>query len=908
MSVPLINITTFKSLPTEGKVPLSPYDDKTFDFITTTYKLNNTHNVFEQNFLLSTPISSACRLTKTKSNLIPIQETNNSNYIVLDFDNMTSPEDADNVIEFFQNNNYTINIFKSKSYNTLKKGEMSFNIKAVLMFDKCYIDESCGLKPKECREAIINYLNDVLGSYCEVDSAAAVENSHQAPTYNPGCLYYNEGKDFYIPNLKDYVMVKPSPMSINFEQDITGWFYNHLITQYGAVFKSGSNNDVFSVHLPIEMKSKFGYFWSRQSPYILQHPQKSKNINMFSDFIKSPDGKEYIKKQHVRTFVDAFEALPGYHFDSRYFTINPIIESKVEYFIKYNDILVVKGIMGSGKSEVIHQLLNIQKSRVLLLTMRRSLAMDMATKYRIKNYIDDLNNNTKTQYKVGDSLVIQIDSLHKINPNDFDYVVIDEFESLCLYVDNNLKNSSHYVKNMKYLRELFAKKLLLADAFMNSLTLKLHFNNRKMEYITNDYKDVCNVFIYKHKQTFVNFLEQLTIDKKSDEFITCSFGTLNELKSVERILQEHGLRVISITSETTDDAKKVIYKIFEEKHHNKYDVVLFSPTITVGVSILNNVKHHFHFDSGKSIDPISSIQMLKRSRTVENIHIFIKGNQTYFKSYSVNYLNEQVTSNIKDYLNDMRNIIFYNVDNDTLSELGVFVNTFVAHNNFFSNGHENTFKFLLTQQFKNIREINEDIPHIKFEQYRKEISKDNKISTLFDNISSMSNMNVTHDISELNYLQTKKRTNDEEREMLFLEVKEMFPKLNEDVIFNITKTYTKDKQYINKLNAFIIFNTKRNMIDNIITSYALSNISKIFSKHNEDDYIKLLKYMLKLPDIKLQEFYSKNELKTLDVTYSKYGNSFSWFLSRIGFNKINGGLKVSTEFKNHINSILKICM
>jgi ASC-1-like (ASCH) protein len=829
--------------------------------------------------------------------LQPLANPENNNYIVLDFDKVSSQEDVDYIIEYFKNNNYTINIFKSKSYGVDNK----FNIKAVMMFDSILLTNNT---MKDIKEAIVNYLNTILYMYCETDIASAKTASYQAPTHNEGNLFYNEGVEFNVVNLISYLAKKPDLLSINFDNDSTGWFYNHLISQYGAQFKASGNPATLSVSLPTETKSKFSYFWTKSAPYLLQHPQKSKNVNMFRDFAQSASGKEYIRGQHLKLLDKAFSNLPGHKVNSRYFTI----DNRIKQLVDLNDILVIKGIMGSGKSSVIQEFLNTHPSRVLLLTMRRSLALDMSEKYNVKNYINDLNNNTREQYKPGDSLVIQVDSLHKVNPEDFSYVVIDEFESLCLYVDSNLKNSTQYVKNIKYLKILLEKPMVLADAFINDFTLKLHFKDRHIDYITNTYKDTCQVFVYEHKQTFITLLEQVALRKKSDEFITCSFGTLAELFSVERLLQDHGIRVISITSDTTDEAKEILYKLFQEKHHNKYSVILFSPTITVGVSILNNVKHHFHFDSGKSVDPISSIQMLKRSRTVDTIHIFIKGKQTTFKSYDVEYLNEIASKNIREYLDDSRNIIFYNIDTDTLSKVGIFVNHFVAHSNFFLNDHENTFKFLLTQQFENIRKIEDDVPHHKFEQYRKDISSDTSYLSIFDNIDKLSEMSREYEISDITYLKGKRRTENEERELLFLEVKEKFPKLDDNMVLDITKEYNRDRQYIDKLNGFIIFVTKKDSstLKHLIEQYALSNVSKIFSADNRDDYIKLLKFMSTIIDVKLQDAYSINDLKRLNKQYTSNNVNFSWFLGKIGYSTKNSGLVLTYKFRKFISTIMSV--
>ena len=75
-----------------------------------------------------------------------------------------------------------------------------------------------------------------------------------------------------------------------------------------------------------------------------------------------------------------------------------------------------------------------------------------------------------------------------------------------------------------------------------------------------------------------------------------------------------------------EDVKKLIYELFNEKYHNKYDVILFSPTITVGISIMNNVTHSFHYDEGKSVDTISSIQMKLRIiyiNTIVSLRLYV---------------------------------------------------------------------------------------------------------------------------------------------------------------------------------------------------------------------------------------------------------------------------------------------
>lgn len=104
-----------------------------------------------------------------------------------------------------------------------------------------------------------------------------------------------------------------------------------------------------------------------------------------------------------------------------------------------------------------------------------------------------------------------------------------------------------------------------------------------------------------------------------------SFSTLSEFKTVESLLIKSNLKVISINSNTNRFIRDNIFTEYFKKKYVNYDCILFSPSITVGVSIMNNISHHFHFDNSASIDAITSIQMVKRSRLASNIHIFVEG-------------------------------------------------------------------------------------------------------------------------------------------------------------------------------------------------------------------------------------------------------------------------------------------
>ena len=118
------------------------------------------------------------------------------------------------------------------------------------------------------------------------------------------------------------------------------------------------------------------------------------------------------------------------------------------------------------------------------------------------------------------------------------------------------------------------------------------------------------------------------IKEAKQGYITVSAGSTKLLKTLEMIFENAGISYFTISAETTKREKELVYKELQ-KINPKWRVIMYSPTITVGISILADSDHHFHIDRGNSMDVISSIQMIKRNRSAKNIHMFLQEIQKY---------------------------------------------------------------------------------------------------------------------------------------------------------------------------------------------------------------------------------------------------------------------------------------
>ena len=151
------------------------------------------------------------------------------------------------------------------------------------------------------------------------------------------------------------------------------------------------------------------------------------------------------------------------------------------------------------------------------------MAQDFAKKYSIKLYNAD-------KYEIGDSLVVQFDSLWKYNIKFFDIVIMDEFISLMMHSRNNLNNNSF---NIAKFFGCFQKKLVIADAFLTGYENFLLNKETNIHLIDNDYRDDTQLYSYTSPNYFIlNFHVILQLIK----LFLYAIIIINNIKKVSLLL------------------------------------------------------------------------------------------------------------------------------------------------------------------------------------------------------------------------------------------------------------------------------------------------------------------------------------------------------------------------------------
>jgi hypothetical protein len=254
---------------------------------------------------------------------------------------------------------------------------------------------------------------------------------------------------------------------------------------------------------------------------------------------------------------------------------------------------------------------------------------------------------------------------------------MDEITSLLNYSlsQHNLK---HYDDNLRlFLASGLHLKTVLLDAFIIDYPWE-----RKEIGIYNHFRENHDVFIYEDKKMFIDLLKR---DIRNGLRVCVSS---NEKKFLEQLHDEFPESILHT-------AENKLLEAYIQQPDIKEEVILFSPTITVGVSIMRPFDRHYHYDTGNTIEPIDSIQMIRRARNVDEIHIFLRAKSSYLMT-NLNRITRTLNKFvIKDSWGNITDI----------SEIGkLFANVIRIHN-IMKNSSKYAFLYMLQDQFLNINII-----------------------------------------------------------------------------------------------------------------------------------------------------------------------------------------------------------
>ena len=316
--------------------------------------------------------------------------------------------------------------------------------------------------------------------------------------------------------------------------------------------------------------------------------------------------------------------------------ISEILKERIDINFSSKNIFI-KAPMGYGKTTQLFKYLNDNLDKtIIFVTPRVALAdeyFDLLQDLRFKHY----KESSIPDYDDAEKLIIQIDSLHKIQLN-YDIVIIDEIETTLYHLTNCVKLKKVCFNKFT---ELIgnSKKIIAMDANLNKDTVKIFencFPEKKIkidEYKFPTFENIdCQINIgkrginKKHAATVLNYL-------KDNKKVACPVFSLSYLKnlceSINKALPD--CKVLLVSSEN---------KIKSVNEFDKYDLVIYTSTLQCG----NNFNKK-HFDI---ICPLISTiqssaklysQQILRIRQFEKLHLFIDNSNYRKKIYDDESLN-----------------------------------------------------------------------------------------------------------------------------------------------------------------------------------------------------------------------------------------------------------------------------
>lgn len=777
-----MDLTIFKT-KNNKKFPESPYDDNSFIFENVKVQdLYQAYQILVSNNVLCLPldIDTPLRTQRTVLNLSKVSRKT-YNYIILDIDCNTAYK-KDVILDYFKD--YKCILGKSRSYN----GSDNFNLKCIL--------ECSNLRKDELEILRLKIARDLL-DFCEISTDSTKITGFYAPLLKSNILINNtNGIIAEKVNLKKSDFYQNIDIDLEFETtDLTErslYTFKHLGYKFLET-KDGSTRYTLNNDL---------YFWNPTYPTYLFTENALKTINVYQTVIKGIR-ELLVYKKHFTGFENSKKINKQYisKFD---------IQKEIQQFAdSKNTAMYIKSPMGSAKSSAIKEIIDLclqKEQKILIITPRISVAQDYYKKY--KNIEDNFLNKKVELYldnpKRFDVLICQYDSIFKYVMFDFDLVIFDEFESIITYSIDPMTNN---FKNFEFLYKIINSKinLLVADAFLTGFEKKLI--KRKTEIIIeNDYRDTSNIISLKTKEIFLGTL--LSVARKIREQnlkISISVTSTMYLKTLEDRLKTMGIRVYTLSGENPKETNELIYSIMQEEEQDYWDVLIYSPVLTVGVSNMNRVDFHFHFDTSKSTDTISSLQMIKRSRKASHIFYYIEERKSY-KPVLFDKIKEQ------DIEADIKYPFFYEIYEMNsfmelkLKKIGEFHIKIRQLINIFNMSRTEIFKYLLDYQFNVVSSdtSNDFIDYVKYKEKAKEMinekqknSFDDKDYNKFIDLIGVSGFK-DNQFKDLSFVYNKTKLDiirDEQDKLIFI---------------SISSAYINDKNFLIKCWLYNILNTHKN--------------------------------------------------------------------------------------------------
>jgi hypothetical protein len=429
--------------------------------------------------------------------------------------------------------------------------------------------------------------------------------------------------------------------------------YNyHSIQKHWAGFKSSSfNKNLLGIGSLI--------YWAKEGGY--KFPDK----NLENIVVSYPETK--------------IEITPNDKYDISYISQKFLTEKTFKPNIN-KKLVALQSEKGTGKTSNLIKVLFDNKNTtppesILFISSRRTFGIKLSAD--LKKYGFRLYSEIDEHYIYDKRVIVQIDSLLRLERDNFDLIIIDECESLARYLTSShfTKNNkaSTIVSNLEY-RISEAGKVIIMDADLSDRCVNYYSSlvDPDNELTSNDIKIIINKFTPFQNYTlkYMNYntwLNELKINMINNKKIAIPMASNNKAKDLYSKLKVDfpEKNIILIHKETSDEDKLAKLLKVNETWIN-YDVVIYTPTVCMGVSFdPEHFDNIFAYGCHNSLGAQEFCQMLHRVRNIKEKTIYLSFD--YYKYFDP--IEDMVTyEQVEEMLCNDYYLTYNNLDNNLIKK------------------------------------------------------------------------------------------------------------------------------------------------------------------------------------------------------------------------------------------------
>ena len=634
--------------------------------------------------------------------------------------------------------------------------------------------------------------------------------------------------------------------------------------------------------------------------HFYQQNQYDKHFNEFAILqnTRKLSKKKFIKEIDPLLYGNKYENIE-IKFNSKYIYTPENEKIFNDFITSKKQILAISSPYGTGKTYTFKKLIPDFK-KILFITYRQSLANSLFNELEnegFKNYNDLTNDEIQT----AERLIIQLDSLPRLNNKDFitlqndipeyNLIVVDEMEGILSHFDaKTLKKKENTCKILTQLLKETDKVFCLdGDLHNRSLDFLENTIQRDFIYYKNEYKPLKRKIKFTRNLQFFN--DELTKKLKENKKVVFPSMLCNPTQEYKKKYTDLNYKVICHNGiEKNND----ILKDFKNEWSN-CDLLIYSPTIEAGVDYdKENFNCCMGYMSNNSTSARAFSQMLHRVRNFKDQEVLIYiGDLTYSENtilYFPDCLEQDLLENY-DTKKGLGNIQKYNKCEA--------LNT----------------KHYLLNDFINI---------IERKGYEWEILKDKQKKTVkYDYINRMEGITNAEILKEYQYnnlIEKQKEGELNEKETYILDKYFLSKKFMidiEKIDGDFVEEHFRKEYVIDNYNKFSGDEEIKKDLNNDLLSEKIENINKIFKWFKDKDGNN---QVVKNEDlrIKINEFLKEPTIKKLFINYPKNGgvkkifmNVNNHILNELGFElqmkKKQYKDKLTGKIKKNINYTIGTC-